>query len=901
VSPASCVLFLRVTSPTSDITKVQLENGLTVLILEKHEIPIVTSTIWYHVGSAYETQGQTGISHLLEHLMFKGTRSYPKGMIDAMTAAYGGYNNAGTIFDFTMYYFNFSSDRWELALEIEADRMQHCLFDEDEFEAERHVVLEELKQQKDSPWGELAVQIEAAMFPAHPYHHPVIGWQADLEQISRDAVVNYYATYYVPNNATIVIVGDVTASDAIGKVRHSFAHIPANLHLPTLVVPDIRQDTEQRLTVYQDSSVKRLQIGYHATVLSHEDIPALDVLDHVLSHGKTSRLYQRLVEHDRLVNFVDSYHHPRKFRGVFYLFAVLHPGVTPDTVERIVDEELERLHRTLIPDEELQKAKNVIAADFIFEKETTSGLAHALGEYAVLSSYEDIQTYAGRIAQVTTNDVMRAAQTYLVRANRTVGWAFPHDPERELAQGGVSDELLPPPVTDMVFYKPPNNQHSGLHGRREVFENRPSTTGPEIFSPERHQFRHHRWMLENGLIVLFLEQHALPVLSIDAFVEAGQRYESDEQAGVAILTGQLLDEGTTSRSSFEIAHAIESVGGSLDTQSQGASVQVLSKDVGLAMDILADVLIHPVFDPQQLEKKRQRLLGSLEEDDDHLSLLSFNLFRELAYGSHPYHRPRKGYKQTVSALSRNDVLTHYRSYFRPDNTILSIAGDVEPDRMLDEVRRKFDQWECRESPPRKDYDFPVPQGCTRKHLERNREQVHLYLGHLGVTRTNPDFYALLVMDHILGVSSGFTDRISRRLRDEEGLAYSVGANISLSAEKEPGLFTAYIGTSPENVERALTGFWEEISRIRTEPVSQEELELAQNYITGSYVFNFETSAQLTRYLINVERYHLGEHFLWDLPHLIQNIGIDDIQRVARQYLDPENYYITSAGNMQELS
>ncbi len=441
------------TSPELDITSTQLENGLSVLILEKHDIPIVTSTIWYHVGSANEVRGQTGISHFLEHLMFKGTHAYGKGMIDSLTAAYGGYNNAGTIVDYTMYYFNFSSDRWELAIDIEANRMQQCLFDEDEFEAERQVVLEELKQQQDSPWGELSIQVEAAMFPNHPYCHPVIGWQKDLEQMSRKTVLHYYETYYVPNNATIVIVGDVTAAEALEKVRQAFAHIPANPQLPALTAPDVHQDTEQRVTIYQDSSIKRLQIGYHGVPFSHDDLYALDLIDHILSHGKTSRLYQRLVEHEQLVNFIDSYYHPRKLSGVFYVFAALHPGVVSDEVERIIDDELMRLLTLPVPDEELQKAKNVIAADFMFEKETTSGLAHALGEYAVLSSYEDLHAYGDRIARVTPDDIMRVAQIYLIPDNRTTGWALPQNPEQEFIDDERADELLPPPVTDMVFYQ----------------------------------------------------------------------------------------------------------------------------------------------------------------------------------------------------------------------------------------------------------------------------------------------------------------------------------------------------------------------------------------------------------------------------------------------------------------
>ena len=891
---ASCVLSLHVKPATLDVTRRVLDNGLTLLTLEKHDVPIVTSTIWYHVGSADESKGQTGISHFLEHLMFKGTQTYGKGGIDSLTAAYGGHNNAGTIFDYTMYYFNFSSDRWELALEIEADRMQHCVFEPDEFEAERNVVLEELKQQKDSPWGELAIQLEAVMFPEHPYHHPVIGWQEDLEQLPRQAVIDYYNTYYVPNNATIVVVGDVETSQVIELVQQYFAHIPSHPNLPVLRSETPQQEEERRFTLYQDTSLKRLQIGYHGATLADKDTYALDILDHILSQGKTSRLYQRLIEQERLVNFIDTYNHARKFSGVLYFFATLRSGVPIQAVEVALDEELSRLHTELVSEEEMQKARNVIAADFIFEKETASGLAHALGEYEVLHSYEYMNTYTEGIEQVTPGDLIRVAQKYLVPQNRTVGWAIPQHPEQEQVDDIGPEAFLPPPATNMVFHTSAGEEN--LPGKGESGP-APIIKAPEVFSRHSHQFPHHRWTLENGLTVLFLEHHVLPVVSIEAFVDAGQRYETDDQAGVAVLTGQLLDEGTSSRSGFEIARAIESVGGSLEAQSHGASVQVLSKDTELAMDVLSDILLHPVFDGQQLEKKRQRILGSLEGDEDNLALVAYKLFREMVYGSHPYHRPGKGYKETLCHLTKADVVAHYSSHFSPNNTILTIVGNVESARMYDNVQRYFGGWGYRERPSQQEFTIPKAEGCVRRHIVRDKEQVHLYLGHLGITRTNPDFYTLFLMDHILGLGAGFTDRVSRKLRDEQGLAYTVAANISLSAEKEPGMFMAYIGTSPGNVERSIEGFLEEMRRIRNELVLEEELELVKNYISGSYVFNFETSSQLTRYLVNVERYQLGDDFIWDFPHLIMGITIDEIQRVARQYLDPDNYYIASAGKM----
>ncbi|PID55880.1 hypothetical protein CSB45_13750 [candidate division KSB3 bacterium] len=880
------------TFPQLDIQSRVLDNGLSVLILEKHDISVVSSSIWYHVGSAHEREGQTGISHFLEHLLFKGTPSYGKGAIDLLTATHGGNSNAGTIFDYTMYYFNFCSDRWELALELEADRMRNCLFDPQEFEAERQVVLEELKQGNDSPWGMLSREVERLIFPDHPYQHPVIGWQEDLEALTREDVLEYYHHYYVPNNATIIVVGDVKADRAVDLVARHFAHIPAGDEIPTLQAALQEQEAEQRVTIAQESHLTRLQIGYRGCSLADDDCYALDVLDHLLSHGKTSRLYQRLVEKEQAVNFISTYNHLRRLSGVLYVSAALRPGVEGDLVEQMIDEELDRIQHDTILEEEVQKARNVISADFMFGKETASGLAHFLGECDVLHSYKFLHHYVERIEAVSADDVQQAAQKYLKKTCRTVGWAIPKGTGPEQGEERYEEPLLAPSTDSMVFHRSSavslNTRTHGKPGTSAV------KSSPISFN-NRHHCNHHRRLMDNGLTVLFLERHDLPILSIDAFVEAGQRYERDALAGVAVLTGELLDEGTQSRTAFEIASAIESIGGFLESHSQGASIQVLSRDAPLAMSLLSDILRFPRFDADMLEKKRALLLASIEGDRDNPSLTAYNLFREMVYGSHPYHRPRKGYKERVAALRREDILQHYHAFFCPNNTILAIVGDAEPEKIFDAVERCFATWESQEVPELPDVTIPEAHGCIRRHLERDKEQVHVYLGHLGVTRNNPDFYRLFTMDHILGLGSGFTDRISRRLRDEQGLAYAVSANISLTAEQEPGCFTAYIGTSPENVEQAIGGFLGEIRRIRDEPVSEEELELAKNYICGSYVFNFETCAQLTRYLVNIERYHLGDAFIRDFPEIVQEVSIEDIQQAARDYLDPDNYYIASAG------
>lgn len=877
--------------PPLNVISATCNNGLRVLVLETHHIPIVTSTIWYAVGSAHEPRGQTGISHFLEHLLFKGTPTYPKGMIDLVTTAYGGYNNAGTIYDYTMYYFHFASTRWEVALDIEADRMQHCLFDSDEIEAERQVILEELNQTEDSPWGPLSDRLEALMFAdGHPYHHTPIGIREDLERISRDDLLSHYQTYYMPNNATVVIVGDVHASDVIRKIEERFGTIPAGTPCPSPGFPALRQRQEQRMELVQDTNLKRVHIGYHTPALSHQDHYVLDVIDHLLSHGKTSRLHQHLIDQEQLVTFADTYHHPRKASGVFHLFAELRPGCSPEQVESILNEEVERFQTEPVPEHELSKIQRIIAADAIFDQETTSGLAHTLGEYAVLETPDYLNTYIANIQAVTPEDIRRVAEEYLRPEVRTVGWVLPENPEVERETRIIPDEAVAPMPSDMVFHPAPETVNPPPPPGPHVIFGKPSSSlePPYILAASR-------WVLDNGLIVLYLQHTHLPVVAIEAFVDAGQVDEPESKAGVATLTGRLLDEGTLHRSAFEIAESIECMGGTLHTKSRGAAVQVLAEHLPEALDIIADVLRFPKFAPQDIEKERRRTLAMLESDEDTPSVAGYYLFNEMVYGTHPYHRPPKGYTRTVNALSRDDILDYYTRYFVPNNTILAIVGDVAADDVFEQVNRSFGKWSSQALPSAPMLEIPSPTGRVVQSLPRDKAQVHVYLGHPGITRMNPDYYAVLVMEHILGTGPGFTDRISRKLRDEQGLAYTVYANLTMTSETEPGTFMAYIGTSPEHTAQAIEGVLHEIRELQTVLVPSEELDVVKEYLTGSYIFSFETTIQLAHYLIDAERFQLGQDFLRQYPQKIHQVTREDVMRVAQHYLDPDNYYVALVG------
>src|SRR5438094_2330407 len=294
------------TFTTEDVRRTVLDNGLVVLTKELHTSPIVTSMIWYRVGSRNEELGHTGKSHFLEHMLFKGTDRFKKGQIDLLTLKNGGGNNAFTSHDFTAYYFNFASDRWDIAVEIEADRIVNCAFDPEEFEAEKKVVIEELKTGLDSAWGLLLEDQEAAAFTVHPYRNPIVGWLQDVERATVEEQQAYYRRYYHPNNAILVLAGDFETNEVLTKVERAFGSLPAGASTPPMLLKEPPQRGERRLIVRWRSKVPRLAIAYHAPQIAHVDSYALQVLGVVLSEGKASRFYQRLVEREQSVTFVSA-------------------------------------------------------------------------------------------------------------------------------------------------------------------------------------------------------------------------------------------------------------------------------------------------------------------------------------------------------------------------------------------------------------------------------------------------------------------------------------------------------------------------------------------------------------------------------------------------------------------
>lgn len=402
-----------------------------------------------------------------------------------------------------------------------------------------------------------------------------------------------------------------------------------------------------------------------------------------------------------------------------------------------------------------------------------------------------------------------------------------------------------------------------------------------------------RLELPNGLVVLLSENHATPSVAIKAVVAAGSRYESDDKAGLASLVGEMVDEGTTTRSAREIAETVEAVGGKLgsygDYQESGVVAVFLSKDLELGLEITADLLINATFPEEKVRQQVDRRLAQLKSRLDVPRTQASDVFNDIVFRGTPQHRPAVGHEATVKNLTRDDMAAFYRHFYAPQNTLLTIVGDIDKAAVRAQVEDAFGAWPRASEFALPEVAKPVRQiEAVERFVVAPKEQVNIYIGHVGIERRNPDYYRLLVLDTILGSSPGFTSRIPRILRDEMGLAYTTYSNITSSAGLDPGRFVAYIGTSPDNLQLALAGLRGEIERIVKEPVADAEVEMARDYLTGSFVFHFQKNLQIADFLADAETYGLGFDYLERYPERIRAVTVEDVSRVARAYLAPEH-------------
>lgn len=899
------VVPATVVDEASGVSETVLGNGLRILVRPQPDNPMVTTMIWYAVGSRDEGVGETGLSHYLEHMLFKGTERLKAGEIDALTQRNGGRNNASTRYDATEYHFVFPADRWEVALEIEADRMRNANCPQHEFDLEKKVVLNELYIGLDDPYDVLSEAVGSALFPVGRYHHPIIGWEQDVVGATRERMLDYYRRHYHPERATLVVVGGVERDRVIARAAELFGPIPSGA-APRLEAKEPPPRGETRLTLVQDTQVPRLLLAFRGVSILDPKEPHLDLVSMILAGDKTSRFERLLVDAGVAVE-ATCWNDSRRDDGAFVVSAQPAPGVTLDALEAAVKQVLAAFAAEGPTASELKVAKAKVVAQQVFHEATSMGMASRLGSLAVVGDWRYVVRYPTVIEAATLEDVHDAARRVYDPTKAVVGRSLPKDPgpvgeEGREAQGDADDTGGDGAVEDGAGDAAVEHAGSaGPAGREgdagplgkggtQVMRRRP-TDDPAALAPAASGVIDRalvldplRVVLDNGLRVVVLRRTSAPVFHARLAVFDGRLVEA--APGLDAFTGALLMEGTTTRSAEAVAQAIGEVGGDLSAAAGGVSARVLSRDAALALGLMAEVASSPAFAAEALERVRDKQAAALDEEIDTPRSVAQLAFLEAVYGAdHPMGRSIRGTKASIAAFTRDDAVAHHARVFTPRNAALFVVTDLAPETVVEAVRRAFGAWEGGDAPV---VDLPAPPAprALLRRIDLPRAQTNTFVGHLGIRRDDPDFVALEVLDNVFGTGAGFTDRLSKEIRDRAGLAYSVFGNIAGSAGVIPGSFRMYAGTKPGDAERARAMMREQLGLLLAAPPSDEEVAGAKAALRGGMISACEGADNLLALLALCERFKLGFDYPRRYLDAVARTTPQDVHRVARAHLHP---------------
>jgi len=878
-------------------TRVQqhkLANGLEVLVQEDHSAPLVCSYIWYRVGVRHEPPGQAGISHFLEHMAFKGTERLSGREMNRLVTAKGGYLNGFTSMDYTAYVETLPSDALDLAFEIESERMARCTLSAEDVETEKGVVLSEFAGRENDPSFLLYLQTMATQFPNQPYGREVIGTKEDLRALTRDKVLAYYRSHYAPNNAVLVVTGDVSAEEVFRKAERYFGPIPSDTPAPPTPNPGRGPTGEKRVKLELPGRTPYLQMLYEVPPIQHPDHVVLEVIQNILSGGRTSRLYPDLVAAG-LASSAGGWDYENPQNTVFAVQVAMLPGVEHAKVESALDDVIERLQAEPVSAPDLAKAKNQTKANFIYSADGVTNLAHQIGYYHTIYDHRYLETFPAKVDAVAAEDVQRVMRAYFVKDNRTVGWLVPTG---EGDAGGGGGGRAP---SDLQWRRPDSERLAfRLRGERAGGSDLPVAPPPDLgpVAPI------HQMKLSNGMTLVMQENHSAPFVALYGNVLAGPVLDPEGKAGLAAFCAEMLSRGTQQRPWQAIRDELEAVAADLHF---GTGVQVgtvagrcLKDDLGLLLGATAEQLVTPAFPSDELERVRAELLAAHQSrDEDTMQVAERELLARLYPAGHPLHMPRLGTAETVSSITRDDLVQFHSRYYRPENTYLTIVGDIAPEEAAEVVERVFGSWE-RAGEPAKVQIPPVPVPVKAQTVGvpvPNKTQVDIALGFPGISRKDPEFYQADLMNYVLG--AGFMSRLNMRIREELGLAYYVFS--SYRAYWGPGPWILQMGVDPANADKALAAAVDELRRIRAGPPSEEELQLWKDYAKGTVARRMETYGGIAQELLMASFYDLGIYHAYQYPGILAKITPDQVNEAAKQFLHPDGYIAVMAGPVAETT
>lgn len=827
------------------VTLTTLDNGLVVIVREDHSAPVVSAQAWCMSGSIHEGRWLgAGLSHVLEHMLFKGTTSRRGSRIDQEVQEAGGYMNAYTSFDRTVYHIDVPNTGTRTAIDILCDIMQNATLPPDELAKEMDVIRREMDMGQDDPSRRASRRLFEVAYTRSPYRFTIIGYPDIFNELKPDDIREYYHEKYAPNNCFYVVAGDVNKDEVLDQIKSAYGKTKSRA-LPPVVLPmEPRQTALREIIEEAPVELGHFHFAWHIPELRHQDVPVLDVLSVLLGAGRSSRLFQQVRERQGLAHHVDAWTYSPGLPGVFGMSAV----VDGDKFEAARDAMLAEIEKTkviVVSADELHKSVKQFVSATLSARKTMEGQAQNLGgNWIAANDLNFSERYLAAVKRVSLADIQRVARHYLTDENRTLYALLPHG------------------ATPKTMVEVSTSKESPI----QKFE------------------------LRNGVKLLLKQDSRLPFVEFRAVCKGGVLAESPANNGITRMLANMLLKGTTRRSAEKIATEIESIGGQIDSyggnQSFGVNLEILSSDFAVGLDMFADVLLNPAFPANELERERELQIASISARKDDLLKSAGVAMRRALFGDRGYGLDPLGSEESVKKMRATDLKAFHQKLAAPNNCVLAIYGDIKAPDTRAAVERLFGSWQRGEGLGAGAQDGTATVS-NRVVETRDKKQAVLVIGWRGTTIHDDDHYALELIHESC---SDLGSRLFLRIREELGLAYYCGAQNFPGIQ--PGYFAFYTGTEPSKAELVEKELLKEAELLRTEGLTAEELKRAKAKIIGQKKIHRQDLGNLASLTALDELYGLGYQHSEVDDAKYEAVTQDQIKAVANKYLKPDGFVVS---------
>jgi zinc protease len=834
-----------------DVHTHRFENGLTLHIAPGHPAPVVAVQAWVGVGSADETPPIAGMAHVVEHMLFKGSSGYGLGELTKSIERGGGEINAWTAFDHTVYHAVLGRDHVDGALDAIGDALMAPRVDPEELAREREVILQEIRQGADDPARAVAQSLFATAYVAHPYRRPVIGTADSVRRLGERELVEFFRSYYVADNLTLVVAGDVDPGHVRRAVERRFRAMPSGRPARCLAA-EPAQTAPRASCTYRDVSEAYVSVGFHVPAARHPDLAALDVATILLGQSESARLPRLMRDRDQLATSAYANVHALRDPGLLVLSATARAADAAKTVGALVDHSLALVGE--LSSDELDKARIAAETAFVRQLETAQGRARSLGWYATVAGDPQFgHVYLDRIRSVRRHDVANALHRYLRAENANVAAILP----------------TPRGKAKPTFAR---------DAEKRVKSSLAPATAPAAPAEKRV-------VLPNGMTLLVRRDPSVPVVAMRAVWRGGQRVEDAASAGASTLLARMLTRGCGKLDAAQVADRVDRLGGAMSgvtgRNSFGIAGEWLARTWKPGFDLIADCILTPSLSDAELTTERRILLDDQAAQVDSPAQVAFRTFSEALYGDHPYARDALGTPETIGALSRTKLTAFYRERYPVSAMTLAVVGDVEIDEVVAAVQARFGKV-AKVTPRALPATKLAAAGAHEVYRYLDRAQAHLVVGFPGATVDAKDRFALEMLVAILGGQSG---RLFAELREKQALCYRVSAH---SVEGiDPGFVAVYLSCAPDKLPAATAAVRAELERIRTHGVTTEEVDRARSYLIGSHQISMQRRAAVANAMAYHEAYGLGWQSWSGYDDAIRAVRPADVLAAAQTYLAPE--------------